>query len=155
MIRKANYKDINVIIDLLSQVHELHFEGRPDIFKDGVNKYDFSELGTMIDDDKTPIYVYTDEKDQVLGYVFLQFVSVWNKMLHGIKYVFIDDLCVDKNYRGKGIGKALLDFTYSLSKELGYDYVRLNVWSFNTDAKEFYLKNGYSELESVMEKKIS
>ena len=155
MIRKASYKDINKIIDLLSQVHELHFEGRPDIFKDGINKYDYSELEAMIDEDKTLIYVYTDENDEVLGYAFLQFISVWNKMLHGVKYVFIDDLCVDKEYRGKGIGKALLDYVYELSKELNYDYVRLNVWSFNKEAKEFYLKNGFGELESIMEKKVS
>ena len=35
MIRKAQEKDIDKILDLLRQVARVHHKGRPDIFMDG------------------------------------------------------------------------------------------------------------------------
>ena len=44
MIRKATLNDIPRILDLLSQVNDVHAEGRPDYFIKGKRKYDEEEL---------------------------------------------------------------------------------------------------------------
>ena len=69
MIRKAQEKDIPTIMDLLSQVDLVHHNGRPDIFKIGT-KYSEAELKELLKDNKRPILVSVDEKDNVIGYVF-------------------------------------------------------------------------------------
>ena len=54
-IRKANECDIAGINALLYQVHRIHAEGRPDIFRLGNKKYNDDELRAILADDSTPI----------------------------------------------------------------------------------------------------
>ncbi len=59
----------------------------------------------------------------------------------------IDDLWVDRNYRGRGIGSALLaklETEIALNKQ---GPAKLRVVSENLDAKKFYQKNGWRELK--------
>ena len=46
-IRRAVVKDINRIEELLYQVHKVHSDERPDIFKEGMKKYTKEELEEM------------------------------------------------------------------------------------------------------------
>ena len=70
MIRKAEKKDMGAITKLLLQVHEVHAQGRPDIFKPGGIKYDEAELEKVIEDEKNrPVFVY-EEDGEVKGYIF-------------------------------------------------------------------------------------
>ena len=69
MIRRATFRDIDRLNDLLFQVQKIHADKRPDIFKQGAKKYTVRELETIIADDRTPVFVY--ESDQgVQGYAF-------------------------------------------------------------------------------------
>ena len=45
-VRKAEEKDIPRITDLLFQVHKVHSDKRPDLFRRGSKKYDENELFT-------------------------------------------------------------------------------------------------------------
>ena len=67
MIRQANEKDIDKILDLLSQVNAIHANARPDIFK-VVTKFTKEELEKKINNE--PIFVYTNNSDEVVGYIF-------------------------------------------------------------------------------------
>ena len=57
MIRKATLNDIPRILDLLSQVNDVHAEGRPDYFIKGKRKYDEEELIKILNDATTPVFV--------------------------------------------------------------------------------------------------
>ena len=107
-IRLAQTKDIDRINVLLSQVLEIHHNGRPDLFKGGTKKYTNEELTEIINDPKKPIFVYVDEDDRVIGYAFCIIQQhVNNNILTDVKTLYIDDLCVDENIRSRQIGKKL------------------------------------------------
>lgn len=151
MIRKALEKDILRIGELLSQVDMVHHKGRPDIFKIG-NKYSSDELKEILKDEKRPILVSVDEKDYVLGYCFCiykQFLD--DSVMTDIKTLYIDDLCVDENLRGKHIGKELYDAAIKEAKAGGCYNVTLNVWSCNPSAIKFYEKCGLKPQKIGME----
>ena len=138
MIRKAIEKDIPKISDLLSQVDLVHHNGRPDIFKIG-EKYSKEELKELIKDEKRPILVSVDENDAVQGYCFCIFQQhIDNSVLTDIKTLYIDDLCVDENLRGKHIGKELYNAALELAKQENCYNLTLNVWSCNPSAIKFY-----------------
>ena len=138
MIRKAEYKDISRITELLKDICLIHHSGRPDIFKIGT-KYTEDELKKIIDDPDNIIFVYTNSSDLVLGYCFTQKHQVLNdNILTDIKTLYIDDLCVEKTTRGLGIGKKLYEFVKAFAKENGYYNLTLNVWECNQNAKKFY-----------------
>lgn len=152
MIRKAQIKDIPEILELLVQVDMVHHNGRPDIFKGPATKYNEEQLKSVLACENTPVFVYTDENDIVLGHVFCVSKQIKNNdLLTDIKTLYIDDLCVDENARGNYIGKALYDYVISYAKERGYYNVTLNVWTCNTSALKFYEKMGMKPQKIGME----
>ena len=151
MIRRAKETDIDRLNDLLYQVQELHAQKRPDIFKLGAKKYTTEELSAIIADDLTPIYVY-EEDGVVMGYAFCVYqLTKENEQLYKRKVLYIDDLCVDEQYRRKHIGKKLYEFVLDVARENGCDSVTLNVWSVNPSAEQFYQKMGMQPLKTYME----
>ena len=152
MIRRALEKDIPKIIDLLMQVCLVHHKVRADIFKVGT-KYSEEELQALIKDGNRPILVNVDENDEVLGYCFCIYQQhIDDSILTDIKTLYIDDLCVDENIRGKHIGKELYDAATKLAHESGCYNLTLNVWSCNTNALRFYEKMGLVPQKTYMEK---
>ncbi len=127
-IRRAEMSDTNSINRLLSEVLEVHHQGRPDLFKGGVKKYTDSELAEIIVDDSRPIFVY-ENNGSVLGYAFCVFQQhINNNILTDIKTLYIDDLCVDEMARGQHIGKQLYEYVLEFAKTSGCYNVTLNVW---------------------------
>ena len=142
MIRSAKEKDIPKIGALLSQVCLVHYNGRPDIFKIG-RKYSEEELVILLKDESRPILVCVDENDEVMGYCFCIYQQHKdNSVLTDIKTLYIDDLCVDENLRGKHIGKQLYEAAVKLAKDTGCYNLTLNVWSCNPSAMKFYEAQG-------------
>ena len=150
MIRKANDKDIPRIIELLHQVNMVHHVIRPDLFKPYTTKYNEQELEAMLDDDSKPIFVYDD--GMVLGYAFCQITEVRdNQLLEDIKTLYIDDICVDENARGRHIGKALYEYVRDYAKSIGCNNITLNVWEGNEPALHFYRSMGMQVQKTTME----
>ncbi len=151
-IRRANERDIAGINKLLYQVHRIHAEGRPDIFRLGNKKYNDEELCAIISNDNTPIFVAVDDEEKVLGYAFCIYEETKdNPSLMDRKTVYIDDLCVDATERGRHIGTALYDHVKDEAQREGCSAVTLNVWCLNEGAMRFYEKCGMKPLKVVME----
>ena len=151
-IRKANERDIAGINALLYQVHRIHAEGRPDIFRLGNKKYNDDELRAIITNDNTPIFVAVNEEEKVLGYAFCIYEETkGNPSLMDRKTVYIDDLCVDATERGQHIGTALYDYVKEEAKREGCSAVTLNVWCLNEGAMRFYEKMGMLPQRVIME----
>ena len=151
MIRLAEEKDIEDILRLLVQVNMVHHIARPDLFNGPRTKYKDYELKEIIKDPKRPIFVY--DEGMVLGYAFCVNVQHINdNILTDVKTLYIDDLCVDENARGKGIGHKLYDFVLAYAKQNDYYNVTLNVWEGNQNAMAFYKSLGLKVQKIGMEK---
>lgn len=152
MIRLAQEKDIEDILRLLVQVNMVHHNIRPDLFNGPKTKYTKEELVGIINDQNTPIFVY-DENGHVLGYAFcIHKQYVCDNIMTDIKTLYIDDLCVDENERGKHIGHQLYDYVIDYAKNKGYYNVTLNVWYGNDSAMKFYEHVGLKIQKVGMEK---
>lgn len=151
-IRRAHAEDEERIGELLEQVLEVHHDVRPDLFKRGTKKYTEEELLGIISDKNRPIFVAEDENGLILGYAFCVFVQhVGNNILTDIKTLYIDDLCVDRAARGRGIGRSLYNCVVEFAKEIGCYNVTLNVWADNTAALGFYESLGLHKQKIGME----
>ncbi len=140
------------INNLLQQVCLVHHKGRPDLFKYGAKKYTDDQLKAIIHDDNRPIFTATDEDGKVLGYAFCIFQQHINdNILTDIKTLYIDDLCVDENIRGRHIGKQLYEAVLAFAREQGCYNVTLNVWSLNEPARKFYESCGLKPQKVGME----
>ena len=150
-VRRAKARDIPAILDLLVQVDMVHHNGRPDLFKGPATKYSAEELRAIIADEETPVFVCTDEQDRVLGHGFCVMQHSGGRLMVEHTTVYIDDICVDENARGKGAGKALYEHILAFARERGAYNVTLNVWSCNPGAAAFYEKLGLTPYKTGME----
>ncbi len=154
MIRKAITKDIKAICRLLEQVLEIHHAGRPDLFRASGKKYDEKALQGILVSPKSPIFVYVDG-GTVLGYVMCQELFECSPALLSVKTLYIDDFCVDKDVRGRGIGKELFEYVKNYAKENGFYNVTLHAWESNPGAMRFYesmgMKPQYTNLELIVD----
>ena len=150
MIRRAEKKDIQGLINLLYQVDAVHNGIRPDLFKGNTSKYTEQELEEIINDDSKPIFVYDDGK--ILGHAFCQISEVKNhRLLQDVKTLYIDDICVDEQSRGHHIGKALYEYVRDYAKSIGCHNITLNVWEGNDSAYNFYKQMGMHIQKTGME----
>ena len=153
-IRKAETRDIPGMIALLKQVGRVHHEIRPDIFRAGAQKYDEAALAEILTDPMRPIFVAV-EGDFVLGYCFcIHKNTQGDPVLTDRKELYIDDLCVDEHRRGQGVAKALYAHTQAYAREQGCDYISLNVWEGNDNARRFYELAGMTPRKTYMEMKL-
>lgn len=61
--------------------------------------------------------------------------------------IYLEDLYVKPDFRGKGIGKALLEKIISIAKERNYGRVEWSVLDWNESAIDFYKKMGAEILD--------
>ena len=153
-IHFAEEKDIPGMIALLKQVGQVHHDIRPDIFRDGCQKYDETALAQLLKDETRPIFI-AGENGNVLGYCFciLRAFSEESVMTDR-KELYIDDLCVDESCRGQGIAKALYRHVSDYAKTVGCGFITLNVWNGNNTAMKFYENAGLTPRSITMEMKL-
>lgn len=150
-IRMAEICDIPGMIALLDQVGQVHHEIRPDIFRAGARKYNRDDLEAILQDADRPIFVGIED-GKMLGYCFCILEEVKdNPVLRDVKSLYIDDLCVDENIRGKHVGSRLYDHVCAYAKEIGCRSVTLNVWCGNDSAMRFYESRGMKPRKIYME----
>ena len=150
-IRFAGKQDIPRLIALLGQIGRLHAQGRPDIFRLDAQKYDAPALEDLLSDPARPVFVAV-EQGALVGYCFCALKNVQSHpTLADRKELYIDDLCVDENYRNQGIGAALYRHAAAYATKIRCNAVTLNVWAFNKNALAFYQKMGMEIRNMTME----
>ncbi|MEF2248094.1 GNAT family N-acetyltransferase [Paenibacillus sp. IITD108] len=92
---------------------------------------DYSEY---IDNSDQIVYLAWAE-NQVAGRVVLK--RNWNK------YALVEDIAVDKNYRGHGIGRKLIEQAKRWAKNGGMPGIMLETQSNNVNACKFYKSCGF------------
>ena len=151
-IRRAEEKDIPRILDLLVQVCMVHHNGRPDLFNGPATKYSESELRELLQDKERPVFVALDESGTVQGHAFcIHKQIVGDSVLTDVRTLYIDDICVDENCRGKHVGRALYEYALAYARRNGFYNVTLNVWACNEDAMRFYEACGLKPQKIGME----
>ena len=151
IVRKAVPEDIPAILKLLVQVNMVHHNGRPDLFNGPTTKYTEDELREILLGDETPVFVCTDENGRVLGHGFCIMQHAGGRLMVEHDTLYIDDICVDAEARGLGVGRALYDHILEYAREKNCYNVTLNVWSCNPGAMAFYEKLGLTPYKVGME----
>ncbi len=91
-----------------------------------------------------------EQKDFIFGYVardaFNQIVGYTNYSILYYSWVgksiYLDDLYVRPSFRGKGIGKKLMNKVFEIARKEKCNRVRWQVSNWNSKAIEFYKKIG-------------
>lgn len=150
-VRPATPDDIPAIEALLLQVDMVHHRGRPDLFRGPAVKYDPPALAALLAAPGS--YIFVCESDgAVVGHAFCELqTEAGNAVLHPVRTLYIDDICVDERHRRQGIGKRLYEAALSCAAALSCYHVTLNVWACNPGAEAFYRALGMGTMKTTLE----
>lgn len=141
-IRRANKDDANVVLQLIKELAE--YEQAPD----QVEASQAELLSTLFTDDPRVfcdlMEVQVDGEMRIAGMAlwFLNY-STWQGK-HGI---YLEDLFVRPEYRGRGYGKALLKHLAGICVKNGYGRLQWWVLDWNTPAIDFYKSIGAEPMD--------
>jgi len=153
--RKATIADYEAILELKIQVHDFHVGNRPDFFSDTENPFDKSIFQELLEFPEIQVFVVED-MNRIYGYAVTKILKFENNpIINDQRRYFIEDICIDINFRKKGIGSFLMKELESICKSEGYTSLELNVWAFNTSAIDFYEEFGMKTIMNRMEKIIN
>jgi diamine N-acetyltransferase len=80
-------------------------------------------------------FIYSDE--ELAGYLKINYAPAQTD-INDPESVEIERIYVKKEFKGKGLGKQLMDYAEELAEKARKKYLWLGVWEKNGDAIEFY-----------------
>jgi len=137
-IRTAKENDVPIIFALIKELAE--FEKLADQLKtteDELRK-------TLFGEDNFVEILLAEYDGEIVGQAL--FFKNFSTFL-GKPGIYLEDLYVKPEMRGKGIGKALLDKIIALAKERNFGRVEWSVLDWNESAINFYKKIGAKPLD--------
>lgn len=85
-----------------------------------------------------------EEDGEAVGFANLMTLfSVWT---HG-KALYLDDLFIREEHRGKGYGKKALEYIEDFARQLGCKRIQFHSEATNPNARDFYTAIGYTPAE--------
>ncbi|MHA3789247.1 GNAT family N-acetyltransferase [Flavobacterium hauense] len=88
-------------------------------------------------------FYFAMEANVPVGYIKINYAPSQTD-LNDSKSLELERIYVLKEHQGKKIGQFLLDAALVIAVENDLDYLWLGVWDKNTNAQQFYAKNGFT-----------
>lgn len=152
-VRQAQLDDVGALVELGMEIHQLHAEGRPDVFREpeptAMREFFESQftLGRH-----TLIAV---ARQQPVGYLLAELLRREGDALrHEASIFYIHHIAVAASARGTGVGKALINAGAEVARRVGAGRLRLDAWQFNTRAHQFFTGQGFVPANVIFERTI-
>lgn len=148
MIVCAKRKDYDQFKKIMSQIHQLHVQWRPDIYQPAKDIISFPDFERFIKEER--LWVAKINED-VVGLMIIEYHHIEGQAHQTRNVLFIDTFVVDEKYRHQGIGQLLFDKAKLLMQEKRLDSIELHVSAANQEAIEIYKKMGMTTKSLCME----
>ena len=142
-IEKATTADVGVLAELNRHVQGIHVDGAPDLFKQPSPEEVAAQFEEWLREDSAWTFIaYRGET--AVGYV-LAFIRERpdNPFTRAWRALLIDQISVEPEWKGKGVGRALVEAAIDVGREADVDEVQATSWIFNEQAHAFFRALGF------------
>jgi len=149
-VREAKPSEIQTVklLDKKTVWEQMEREER-DLIED-FDRYHDEFWRRMTESKGTAFYVAVDSEGGVVGMVW---VSISDR-ISGVRFGWIHDITVDEKFRGRGIGRMLLQHAVEHFKAIGIRMIGLMVLVDNQSARELYAGEGFHDYSVYMLKTL-
>lgn len=133
--RFAREADFEAVNRLARQVHELHVQWRPDLFRSVQYPITQEEFSELLQEQRL---LLAQKDGRVIAYAVFGVQQHDMAKLMPQKTLKLDEICVDEACRRQGIAKALLHELMQRGKAAGCTDLRLTCDPHNTAGVAFY-----------------
>lgn len=154
VIRFIEEQDMLEARKLLLEVHQLHYENRPDIYKD-TTEITLEYFSNLCREENTFTMV-ADEDGKIIGLCMGTLrKSPQTPVVKTRTTVLLDAIAVRQDYRGKGLGKRLYLEAQTYAREHGAESIELMAWAFNQSVINFYQHMGMTVRSVTYEQRLN
>ena len=143
-IRRAATEDVEALVALHREVHEIHRAERPDQFKPTRDEEMAGVFRTRLSAANTKVWVAVLD-GRALGHVVaIHHQRAEHAMCPARQWWDIDELGVASSHRRSGIARALLQTVVDAATTAGVSEIELNSWAFNHTAHAAFESFGFT-----------
>jgi GNAT superfamily N-acetyltransferase len=143
-IRRAEAGDIDSLVVLHREVHELHLTERPDQFKPTRDEEIAGVYRTRLSTANTKVWIAALDRRAVGHVVAIHHQRAEHAMCPARQWWDIDELGVTAAHRRSGIARALLQTVVDAATAAGVSEIELNSWAFNHTAHAAFESFGFT-----------
>lgn len=101
------------------------------------------------------VFLLLKDNDNGLGYAWIEFrIYLQNAFMKQRKSVFVHQISIVEDQTRQGYGTRLMNYICDLAKDKGIDVVELDYWTDNSNAKNFYKKQGFVGYRKFVYRKL-
>lgn len=136
-IREARYEDVPRIVELLA--NDSLGTQRESLQSGSLEKYEAAFL--KINADKNNDLIVVEEGAYIIGTMQLTFITYLT--YQGGKRCQLEGVRIDKEYRGLGVGRFMVEWAIHKARDCGCHLVQLTMDKKRGETLEFYKKLGF------------
>jgi ribosomal protein S18 acetylase RimI-like enzyme len=142
--REAEENDLPAICTLGMQVNTLHHDAFPQLFAPPADPLrDSAHWAASVAQPLATTFVAELQAGQLAGFITVAIQDESHSLMQPIRTGRIGTIGVTPEWRGQGIGRALMQEAQEWVKARGAIELRLHVWAFNQAARRLYDELGY------------
>lgn len=156
LIRKAKLRDVNKLAEMAFVLLDYHSKYDRELYSGPSKKKQIKLFKQRLKRkifDKNGLLLVAELNSEIIGYLMAS-IQDRTALFKVNKWAHIHDIFVEKNFRGRGIGRKLIKTTKRFFKKKGLKYLELEVHPKNTQAMRNYEKLGFREFEQQMVLKL-
>ena len=150
-IRRATARDAGIVARLNREVQQLHADALPRLFKPPSGEiFAPAAFADLVADPETVVFI-GEAGGEPVGYLYAQVARRPDTpFTHASDVVVVHHLAVRREHRGRGYGERLIREAVALAESEGIRRLELSVWAFNTDARGFFARQGFTVFNERM-----
>jgi GNAT superfamily N-acetyltransferase len=148
-LRPLDQSEIGELAPLIERGYAEDIERNGGISAEAAREKAAEDVPRVLADPAAALYAVEDGGERV-GHVWLA-----ERTLQGRRILWIYDVFVGEEFRGRGLGRAALELAAEEARRRGLDRVELNVFGGNEVARRLYLSEGYEEMAVWMGKDVA
>ncbi len=156
IVRRPTSKDLVALFALWKKQTDFHYELDPAYYTPSAPDEDkqFEAYFTKALETHDPYFFIAEVQGIIVGFITYKkgLANYFDTVIQEFGWVL--EIFIDPEYRNHGIGTKLMEEAAKFFKSEGLQYVKVEVSSHNTNAMQFYKKNGFISHVEVMYKKI-
>lgn len=154
-IIRASAKDKTILSKLAAEIHAMHAEAYPLVFKARPDSKDLESYFEQVLSVDTNVVLLAMMDEKAVGYIWAQFQKRPDTVLINARSrLLINHLYVGAECRRRGIGSTLMEEMSTLATSRRVEEIALGTLAFNVDAQRFYQRMGYETYELKMWKQL-
>ncbi|HEY4483416.1 MAG TPA: GNAT family N-acetyltransferase [Candidatus Paceibacterota bacterium] len=145
-------EELDRLKDLVSELQNTLKEIEPEIIAPGDKVRDSytEDLLKNVEMQDGKIF-FAKEAGQIIGFVA---TYVNQETDEDVEYLYVSDVAVTKDARGKGVGKLLLDRAEQYARDKNLKFIRISSQVSNDGATRLYRNSGFNDYLVTLQKKL-